>query len=115
MDVNLTPINNNLTEEITVKKQLMVLPYGDEKGFTLVKSLKNDLRKTLPSNIQTEIVYNSTKLSSLLNSSKDVTAFEENHDVVYRSDCATADCDADYIGKCARRLNERVKDHNRRD
>ena len=90
----------------------MVLPYGGEKGFILVKSLKNDLRKTLPSNIQTEIVYNNTKLSSLLDNSKDVTAFEENHDVVYRSDCATVDCNADYIGEYARRLNEHVKDHN---
>ena len=51
------------------------------------------------------MVYNSTKLSSLLNNSKYVTAFEEKH-VVYRSVCATADCNADYIGKCARRLNE---------
>ena len=91
----------------------MVLPYGGEKGLHFGKILEE--RKTLPSNIQAEIVYNNTKLSSLLNSSKDVTAFEENHDVVYRSDCATADCNADYIGECARRLNERVKDHNDRN
>ena len=71
---------------------LMVLPYDGEKDCTMLKSLKNDLRRTLPSNIQTEIVYNSMKLSSLLNNSKDVIAFEENHDVVYRSVCATADC-----------------------
>ena len=41
--------------------------------------------------------------------------FKDNHDVVYRSVCAIADCNADYIGECARRLNERVKDHNGRD
>ena len=52
------------------------------------------------------MVYNSTKLSSLLNNSKYVTAFEEKHDAVYRSVCTTADCNADYIGKCAGRLNE---------
>ena len=112
MYVNLTPINNNLNEKITVKKQLMVLPYAGEKGCTLVKLLKKDLQRTLPSNIQTEIVYNSTKLSSRLNNSKDITAFEEKHDVVNRSVCATADCNADYIGECARCLNECVKDHN---
>ena len=67
MDVNLTAVNNNLNEEITVKKQLMILLYAGVNGGTLVKSLKKDLQRTLPSNIQTEIVYNSTKLFSLLN------------------------------------------------
>ena len=43
MDVNPTPVNNNLNEEITVKKQLILLPYAGEKGCTLVKSLKKDL------------------------------------------------------------------------
>ena len=77
MDVNLTPVNSNLNEKITVKKQLMVPRCAGEKDCNFVKSLKKDLPRTLPSNIQTEIVYNSTKLSSLLNNSKDVTAFEE--------------------------------------
>ena len=67
MDVNLTAVNNNLNEEITVKKQLMILLHAGENGGTLVKLLKKDLQRTLPSNIQTEIVYNSTKLFSLLN------------------------------------------------
>ena len=67
MDVNLTAVNNNLNEEITVKKQLMILLYAGENGGTFVKLLKKDLQRTLTSNIQTEIVYNSTKLFSLLN------------------------------------------------
>ena len=67
MDVNLTAVNNNLNEEITVKKQLMILLHAGENGGTLVKLLKKDLQRTLPSNIQTEIVYNSTKLFPLLN------------------------------------------------
>ena len=67
MDVNLTAVNNNLNEEITVKKQLIILLHAGENGGTLVKLLKKDLQRTLPSNIQTEIVYNSTKLFSLLN------------------------------------------------
>ena len=115
MDVNLTAVNNNLNEEITVKKQLMILLYAGENDGTLVKSLKKDLQRTLPSSIQTEIVYNSTKLFSLLNNSKDVTALEDKHDVAYRSVCATGNCNANYIAECARRLNERVKDHNGRD
>ena len=94
MDINLTPVNNNFNKEITVENQLIVLLYPGEKGRTLVKLSKKDLRRILPSNIQTEIVYGSTKLSSLLKHSKDVTAFEEKH-VVYLSVCATADCNAD--------------------
>ena len=94
MDINLTPVNNNFNKEITVKNQLIVLSYPGEKGRTLVKSSKKDFRRILPSNIQTEIVYGNTKLSSLLNNLKDVTAFEEKH-VVYLSVCATADCYAD--------------------
>ena len=55
--------------------------------------------------------------SSLPNNLKDVTAFDEKHDAVYCSVCATANCNADYIGVCARRLNliERVKNHIGRD
>ena len=48
MDVNLTPVNNNFNEEITVKNQLMVLPHPGEKGRTLVKLSKKDLQRTLP-------------------------------------------------------------------
>ena len=71
----------------------------------LFKIFKKKPSKELPSNTQKE-VYNSTKFSSLLNNSKDVTTFEEKHDVVYRPVCASADCNADNVGECPRRLNE---------
>ena len=87
-------MNVNVVVGCLMVLPLTVLPCDGEKS-TMLESLKNDLRRTLPSNIQTEIVYNSMKLSSLLNNSKDVTAFEEKHDVAYRSVCATADCNAD--------------------
>ena len=41
--------------------------------------------------------------------------FNVKHDAVYRSVYATADSNANYIVECARRLNERVKDHNGQD
>ena len=110
-DINLAPVSNNLNEGITVTKQLLMLSYAGEKGCTLVKSLKKDLQRRLPSNIQTKIASSSTKLFSCHNNSKDVSAFEQKH-VVYHSGCATADCNADYIGECARCLNGCVKDHN---
>ena len=65
----------------------MVLLCAGEEGRTLVKLLKKNLRRTLPSNIQTEILYNSTKFSSLRNNSKDVTV-KEKYDVVERSVCS---------------------------
>ena len=42
---------------------------------------------------------------------KDLIAFAEKRDIAYSSVCAAADYNAEYIGECARRLNERVKYH----
>ena len=41
---------------------MMILPYAGEKGCTLIKSLKKNLQKALPINIQTRIFYTGTKL-----------------------------------------------------
>ena len=60
------------------------------------------------------IVFTGTKLSSNFNV-KDPVPFTEEHDVIYRSVCATEKCNEDYIGECARRLYERVNDNNGRD
>ena len=60
------------------------------------------------------IAFTGTKLSSNFNL-KDPVPFTEKHDVIYRSVCATESCNEDYVGECARRLHERVKDHNSRD
>ena len=57
------------------------------------------------------IVFTGTKLPSNFNV-KDPVPFTEKHDVIYRSVCATESCNEDYVGKCARRLYERVKEHN---
>ena len=46
---------------------------------------------------------------------KDKTPFEEQHDLLYRAVCATKNCTEDYVGETARRIVERVKDHNGRD
>ena len=41
--------------------------------------------------------------------------FEEQHDIVYHSFCSAENCNENYIGESARRLDERMKDHNGRD
>ena len=101
--------NNNTT------KPMMILLYAGEKGCTFIKSLKKNIQKALPINIQKRIVYTETKLSSQLKNMKNPTPFEEQHDIVYHSFCSAENCNEDYIGESARRLDERVKDHNGRD
>ena len=66
------------------------------------------------SNVQTDIVYTSSKLSCKFKV-KDKTPFEEQHDLLYRAVCATNNCTEDYVGETARRIVERAKDHNGRD
>ena len=103
------------SENNNIRKPMMILSYAGEKGCTLIKSLKKNLQRVLPVNIQTRTVYNGTKLSSHLRNIKDPTPFEEQHDIAYHSICSAENCNENYIGESARRLDERMKDHNGRD
>ena len=96
---------------------MMILPYAGEKGCTLIKSLEKNLQRALPINIQTRIIYMglSYHLSLKICSVFMKTPFEEQHDIVYHSFCSAENCNENYIGEIARRLDERVKDHNGRD
>ena len=60
------------------------------------------------------IVFTGTKLLSNFNV-KNPVSFTKKHDVIYRLVCATERCNENYIGECARRFYERVKDHNGHD
>ena len=57
---------------------MMTLPYAGEKGCTLIESLKKNLQRVLPVNIQTRIVYTGTKLSSQHRNIKDPTHLKSN-------------------------------------
>ena len=61
--------------------------------------------------MRSNIIFTSTKFSSNFNV-KDSVPFTAKHDVIYRSVCATESSNEGYVGECARRLYERVKDHN---
>ena len=93
---------------------MMILPYSGEKGCTLIKSLKKNLERALLININI-LVYTGTKSSSQLKNIKDPTPSEEQHDIVYHSFCSAENCNENYIGESARRLDKRIKDHNGRD
>ena len=90
----------------------MKLPYAGEKGCSNIKSFKKHLKKTFPAKIEAEIIYTRTKLSSRLNNINDPTPFQEQHDLIYHSVCNNDNFNDDYIGEIARRLKERVTDHN---
>ena len=76
-------------------------------------SLEKQLKRSLPNNVKPNVVLTGTKLSSNFNV-KDPVPFTEKHDVIHSSVCATERCNEDYLGECARRLYEHVKDHNGR-
>ena len=90
---------------------MMILPYAGKIECTLIKSLKKNLQRVLPVNIQTRIVYTGTKLSSQLRNIKDPTPFEEQHDIVYHSFYSAKNCNENYISESAQQLDERMKDH----
>ena len=81
-------IETTESENNNIRKPMMILPYAGEKGCTLIKSLEKNLQRVLPVNIQTRIVYTGTKLSSHLRNIKDLTPFEEQHNIVYHSFCS---------------------------
>ena len=86
----------------------MKLPYAGEKGCSIIKSLKKHLKKTLPANIEADIIYTGTRLFSQLNNVKDPTPFEEQFIQLqfvqlYHSVCNNDNCNDDYIGEIARR------------
>ena len=60
------------------------------------------------------IVFTGAKLSGNFHV-KDPAPFTEKYGIIYRSVCATKSCNEDYVGECARRLYERVKDHRGHD
>ena len=95
-------------------KQTLFLPYAGEKRSSIVRSLEKQLKRSLPDNLKPNVVFTGTKLSSNFNV-EDPVPFTEKHDIIYTSVCETKSCNENYVGECARRLYERVKDHNGRN
>ena len=72
------------------------------------------VNKLLLNNTKIEVAFKSTKLSSCFNV-KDKIDFKHNHDLIYHAKCPEPICINDYVGESARRITERIKDHNGRD
>ena len=73
--------------------------------------MKQALRKTIPEKEIPKVIYTGTKSGTHFNI-KDKTKTEHKHNLVYKVTCPNPTCNDSYIGKTARRLNERVKEHD---
>ena len=91
-----------------------MLPYQGEQGSRLVKTLKRSITKLLPKTTQLEFGFTGSKRSTHFQI-KDKTIFEHNHDVVYLGTCPEYNWSDNYVGESARRISERIIDHNSRD
>ena len=96
------------------KRHLLVLPYQDEQGSRLVKSLKRSITKLLSKATQLEFGFTGSKLSTHFQI-KDKAEFEHNHDVVYLGTCLENNCSDNYVSESARHISERIIDHNGRN
>ena len=97
------------------KSITLLLPYTEQKGEHLIRSLRKDMHRTLAENVQTSTCYTGTKLGTKFNNIKDLVEKSHQHDVFYYATCPQPGSVEDYTGETGRRLNERVIDHNGRD
>ena len=113
---NTTNTDNDINENNSNDKIIhtLKLPYQGDEGVSLIKSIKNATKKTLPENHDVRVILTGKKLSSLFNI-KDDTKKMHKHDLVYYGECPTPNCIDNYIGETGRRINERVIDHSGRD
>ena len=80
----------------------------------MIKSLNKHVKKVLPEHHLSRHVYSSKKLESFFNI-KDQTKLEHNNDLTYLVKCPEKTCSENYLGKTARRINERVLEHAGKD
>ena len=105
-------IANNLPTNS--KSHTPLLPYDGQKGEHLVRSLRKDMHRMLPENVQARICSTGTKLGTKFNKIKDPVKKSHQHNLGYYAACPEPGCAEDYIGETGRRLNERVIYHNGR-
>ena len=92
----------------------LLLSYQGDEGYNIIKSMNKCVNKLLPNNAKIEVTFKSTKLSSCFNVKVKID-FEHNHDLIYHTKCPEPTYIDDYMGESARRIIERIKDHNDRD
>ena len=66
--------NRRAATHVTSSKFQLILPYSGKPRKKLITRMKKDIRKPLPGNVQTIVIYQNKKLSTKLNV-KDKTNF----------------------------------------
>ena len=96
---------------ITEKKKdlWLKLPYRGREGETVIRKLKNNIKKTLPQT-NTKVVFTGKRLTSKFKIKDDISK-EHKHNLVYEVKCP--DCNANYIGETGKRLSERANEHSK--
>ena len=107
-------IQTDVKFESKDKSYLLLLPYQEEKGLRLTKSLTRNLKRFLPSTVKTNSGFTGKKLSPCFQI-KDQKKFEHKHDIIYLATCPEDNCSENYIGESRRQISERIIDHNGRD
>ena len=97
-------------ENASIKRYLLVLPYQEEKGISIVNLMKRYVNKVVAENVKVQTAFTGIQLSSCFKT-KDRTNFEHQHDIKYQVKWSAENCSDDYVGELARRIIERVKDH----
>ena len=104
--------DNNVTanNESMSTTHRLILPYKDEQGQKIIKSLNNYVKRLLPENHTSQHLYISRKLRSGFDIT-DQTKLVHKHDLTYLLKCPENTCSETYLGETARRLNERIIEH----
>ena len=69
------------------KSHTLLPPYNWQKGEHLVRSLRQNMHRTLFENVQARICYTGSKLGTKFNDIKDPVKKSHQHDVVYDAAC----------------------------
>ena len=111
---NIRSLTQDKQNDVNKTAHLLVLPYAGLKDEKLIKSMKNCLKCVLPENVTTRVTYSGTRLSSEFTMIKYETVNKHHYDIVYYVKCPEGQCSEDHAGETARKLSERVLDHNSR-
>ena len=102
-------------DEPGVQRPYMSLPYGGDKGNTIIRDFKRTLEHTLPNTVKPEISVKGKKIASHFNA-KDKIDDRHISGFVYEFNCnRRSTCTDDYIGETNRRKEIRVHEHGSTD
>ena len=113
-DAKNVPSTNESDSSSNDKIHRLMLPYQEDKGSNLIKSMKGYVSKLLPEHTKLEISFKGKKLNSYF-SLKDKTRFEHQRDLRHYANCTEPSCSDNYVGESGRMVIERIKDHSSRD